>query len=174
MDCPDGFAATVPGDGNFLKRGRLHDGGYHQDWATASQDDRVSDRQRMAFSRALSLMPWTASPAASNQHAVAKFRVASSLKIVAASRASKANSEEIPTATSTTRLGLYRGGKFAGGVTCSPVSRAPMRAARATAKCTRRRPAWPPSTCTSKSRNMSNLQTVLPSDLGRGGGRHPG
>ena len=56
MDCPDDFAATVPGDGNFLKRARLHDGGYDQDWATASQDDRVSDRQWMAFRRALPLV----------------------------------------------------------------------------------------------------------------------
>src|ERR1019366_1100623 len=49
----------------------------------------------------------------------------------------RTDSEAIPAATSATRLGLYRGGTSGSGVTCSPESPAPIRAAKATANCTR-------------------------------------
>jgi hypothetical protein len=44
--------------------------------------------------------------------------------MVAAAPASEANFEEASAATSATRLGLYKGGTSAGGVTCRPLSRA--------------------------------------------------
>ena len=51
-----GFAAAVPGDSSSLERTRLHDGGYDQDRATTSQDDRMSDRKWMTLRRALPLV----------------------------------------------------------------------------------------------------------------------
>ena len=46
MDCPDGFSAAVPGNGNLGERARLHGGGHDQDRAAASQDES-SERSAM-------------------------------------------------------------------------------------------------------------------------------
>src|SRR5450830_1195675 len=105
-------------------------------------------------------MPLTMSPDDSSQRASGRRWVASSLNTAAAACASQVNFEERLAATFSTRLGLYRGGTSADGLTCIPLSRAPVRVARSTANCTLRRPAWPPSTCTSKSRNMFSLRIV--------------
>src|SRR5258708_38167620 len=56
MGRPDGFAAAIPGDDDLLKRASLRDSRYDQHRAAASEDDRVCDRQRMGFRRALPLV----------------------------------------------------------------------------------------------------------------------
>ena len=56
MDRPDGFTATVPGDGNPRERARLHSRRQHQHRAAALQDNRVGDWQRMGFKRSLPLI----------------------------------------------------------------------------------------------------------------------
>ena len=170
MDCP----ATVPGYGDLGESARPHGRGHDQHRPTAPQDGRVSDWQRMDFRRTLplvltkdddvgisswSVMPSTTSPSASNQHTSARCRAAASLKIAAASRASRASFEEMSAAVSATRPGLYCGGTSTGGITCSPTTRPPVRAARSNAYLTRRRPAGRPSTCT------TNLETCQASEL---------
>ena len=99
----------------------------------------MRNRQRMAFSHALPLV------LAEDDHigvassfvdafdyvadgfeptCVSQPLCPSSSKMVAAAPASEANFEEASAATSATRLGLYKGGTSAGGVTCRPLSRA--------------------------------------------------
>src|SRR5258708_22118360 len=56
MGRTDGFAAAIPGDDDLLERASLHDSRYDQHRAAASEDDRVCDRQRMGFRRALPLV----------------------------------------------------------------------------------------------------------------------
>jgi len=56
VDRPDGLAAAIPGHGNPGERARPHVSGRDQDGATAAQDDRVSDRQRVGFGGTLPLV----------------------------------------------------------------------------------------------------------------------
>jgi hypothetical protein len=46
VNCPDGFAASIPGDGNPVERAfRLHVGKHDQNWATALQGQRMGNER---------------------------------------------------------------------------------------------------------------------------------
>src|ERR1035437_423591 len=53
MHGPDGLAAAIPCNPDFSERIWSNGCGHHKYWATTTQDDRVSDRQRVGYLRAL-------------------------------------------------------------------------------------------------------------------------